>query len=77
MRPATPPVASSRPRLSHVCDGIITAMQINRTEAKLTTVGLKNASKALRFCSVNTLEPIEAATNIRPTSVADPVPTRM
>ena len=50
-------------------------MQMRSTAVKCTTVGLIKARIASRFLSVNTWAPIEAATNMSPTSVADAVQT--
>ncbi len=55
---------------------MVTIKQANSTAAKCTTVGVMNAAIEARFSSLKMLEPIDTAMNIRPTSVADAVPTR-
>jgi hypothetical protein len=53
-----------------------TTRQVNSTAAKWITVGVMNPVIAPRRSSLKIAVPIETATNIKPTSVADAVPTR-
>jgi hypothetical protein len=50
-------------------------MQASSTAVKCATVGVRNEPSGARCSSRNVFEPIEAATNSRPTSVADAAPT--
>ena len=56
--------------------GMVRMIEANSGEARCATVGVMKARSGPRYFSLNTLASIDDATNIRPTSVADAVPTR-
>ena len=55
---------------------MIETMQTSSAAPKCTTVGVMKARIAARFRLASWLAPIEAKTNIRPTSVAAAVPPK-